>query len=84
MEHIVLSSSRARTKVIQRKARKIWRSGTESNEADSIRTLNDGGISDEQDFEDWLSVNDGDSNAFTAPGFVCFHFNAPHEALPGQ
>ena len=83
MEHIVLSSSRAKTKVIERKARKLWKRGVENNRfGRSISNEDD--LSDEQDFEDWLSDNDGDSNAFTAPGFVCFHFNAPHETLPGE
>ena len=78
MEHIVLSSSRRiRTSVIQRRARRLWRNDVE------YKASNDD-ISDEQDFEDWLSNNDADSNAFTAPGFVCFHFNAPHEILPGM
>lgn len=77
MEHIVLSSSRStKTKVIQRKARRLWGSGTMSH--------GDGEEGDEEDFEDWLSENDGDSNAFTAPGFVCFHFNSPSEILPGE
>eukprot|EP00804_Cyclotella_cryptica_P024169 CCRYP_019498-RA/>CCRYP_019498-RA protein AED:0.03 eAED:0.03 QI:415/1/1/1/0.66/0.5/4/284/1037 len=80
MEHIVLSSSRAKTKVIQRRARKIWRNRLENNRID--RDVNTGDKSDEQDFEDWLSDNDGDSNGFTAPGFVCFHFNSLHECLP--
>lgn len=80
-EHIVLSSSKARTKVLQRKARRIWGSYKETSQLDKSR-IND--VSDEEDFEAWLSDNDGDSNAFTAPGFVCFHFNAPHEALPGK
>lgn len=79
MEHIVLSSSKARTKVIQRKARRIWRTGLN----DQVGVVRDDDISNEQDFEDWIADNEGDSNAFTAPGFVCFHFNAPHEALPG-
>jgi len=38
--------------------------------------------SDETDFEDWLVDNEGGSNGFTAPGFVCFHFTGPHEILP--
>ena len=80
MEHIVLSSShRVGTKVTQRRARRLWR----NNNGVEYKT-NDDDISDEQDFEDWLSDNDADSNAFTAPGFVCFHFNAPHEILPGM
>lgn len=33
----------------------------------------------EYDFEEWLGEHDGASNAFTAPGMVCFHFNAPPE-----
>lgn len=80
MEHIVLSSSRAKTKVIQRRARRIWRNGLHDDRID--RTMNNDDNSDEQDFEDWLSDNEGDSNGFTAPGFVCFHFNSPHECLP--
>jgi predicted Zn-dependent peptidase len=80
MEHIVLSSSRARTKVIQkRKARDIWKSTSGKTDQAVLSTGDD---VDEQDFEEWLSDNDGDSNAFTAPGFVCFHFNSPHESLP--
>lgn len=31
----------------------------------------------ERDFEDWLEEREGASNAFTAPGYVCFHFNSP-------
>jgi insulysin len=80
MEHIVLSSSRSRgsKKVLQRKARKLWKNGSrkQSNE----REYNSS--EEEEDFETWLSGNDGDSNAFTAPSFVCFHFNVPHENLP--
>ena len=44
-----------------------------------ISSNNTGG---EEDFEDWPIKNDGDSNDFTAPGFLCFHFNGPHEILP--
>lgn len=78
MEHIVLSSSKAKNNVFtQRKARRIWKSGID-------KAMSDVDISNEQDFEDWLVDNEGDSNAFTAPSFVCFHFNAPREALPGQ
>lgn len=79
MEHIVLSSTRrlGGPKVLERKARRLWKNG------DAVRqianTVADGSSSGEQDFEDWLAENDGDSNAFTAPGFVCFHFNGPHE-----
>ena len=81
MEHIVLSSSRKKggTKVLQRKARRIWKDGSNKQ-----RLEGGGDISgdEEEDFEYWLEENDGDSNAFTAPGFVCFHFNVPHENLP--
>ncbi|KAL3817042.1 hypothetical protein ACHAXA_002954 [Cyclostephanos tholiformis] len=75
MEHIVLSSTRfsGKEKILDRKARKLWNS-------DQVR--NDEIGRGEEAFEDWLSENDGDSNAFTAPGFVCFHFNCPHEILP--
>ena len=80
MEHIVLSSSRSRgsKRVLQRKARKLWKNGSskQSNERGYYSS------DEEEDFETWLSGNDGDSNAFTAPGFVCFHFNVPHENLP--
>ena len=80
MEHIVLSSSRSRggKKVLQRKARKLWKNGysKQNNEGEYHSS------EDEEDFEYWLSGNEGDSNAFTAPGFVCFHFNVPHENLP--
>jgi len=83
MEHIVLSSTRGRgrSSVLERKARRLWKSNSNNN------NNYDGGIIDEsgdgeEAFEDWLIENDGDSNAFTAPGFVCFHFNGPHEMLP--
>lgn len=76
MEHIVLSSSRSKTKIIERKARRLWGSGAMNHQG--------GEEGDEEDFEDWLAENDGNSNAFTAPGFVCFHFNAPCEILPGM
>ena len=73
MEHIVLSSTRrnGKSKVLDRKARRIW--NRNGGKTDSISS------SDEEDFEEWIAFNDGDSNAFTAPGFVCFHFNGPHE-----
>jgi hypothetical protein len=72
MEHIVLSSTRfsGKQKILERKARKLWNSDQGRN--DIIST-------GEEAFEDWLTDNDGNSNAFTAPGFVCFHFNCPHE-----
>jgi hypothetical protein len=72
MEHIVLSSTRfsGKQRILERKARKLWNNGQRRNDIVS---------SGEEAFEDWLSDNDGDSNAFTAPGFVCFHFNCPHE-----
>lgn len=35
----------------------------------------------ERDFEDWLEEREGASNAFTAPGYVCFHFNSPPEVF---
>jgi len=35
----------------------------------------------ERDFEDWLEDKEGASNAFTAPGYVCFHFNSPPEVF---
>jgi insulysin len=35
----------------------------------------------ERDFEDWLEDKEGSSNAFTAPGYVCFHFNSPPEVF---
>ena len=35
----------------------------------------------EGDFEDWLEDKEGASNAFTAPGAVCFHFNCPPEVF---
>lgn len=84
MEHIVLSSSSGRRpKVMERKARQIWRSGADNNRRVDATKYAESSISDEEtDFEDWLAENDGDSNAFTAPGFVCFHFNSPHENLP--
>lgn len=72
MEHIVLSSTRSRGKnIIEREAGILWNNWDTKKEI-----INSSG---EEDFEDWLSVNDGESNAFTAPGFVCFHFNSPHE-----
>ena len=81
MEHIVLSSSRerGRKKVLRRKARKIWKNGSGNKQ---INGGDINSIEEEEDFESWLEDNDGDSNAFTAPGFVCFHFNIPHESLP--
>ena len=84
MEHIVLSSTRGRgKKVLERKARKIWNNGSNANRVTMGKdTSVDGSNSGEEDFEDWLTENDGDSNAFTAPGFVCFHFNSPHDVLP--
>lgn len=82
MEHIVLSSSRRRgsKKVLKRKARKLWKNGSSKQKIDTgyYSSANE----EEEDFETWLSENDGDSNAFTAPGFVCYHFNVPHENLP--
>jgi insulysin len=33
------------------------------------------------DFEEWLSDEDGASNAFTAYNMVCFHFNCPPDAF---
>jgi insulysin len=81
MEHIVLSSSRSRggKKVMQRKARKLWKNGSSKK---NLETEYNSKYENEEDFEYWLSGNDGDSNAFTAPDFVCFHFNVPHESLP--
>ena len=35
----------------------------------------------ERDFEDWLEDKEGASNAFTAPGYVCFYFNSPPEVF---
>jgi insulysin len=83
MEHIVLSSSRKKggTKVLQRKARRIWKDGSNKQRLEGGGDIS-GDSDDEEDFEYWLEENDGDSNAFTAPGFVCFHFNVPHENLP--
>lgn len=70
MEHIILSSTRSRN-VIEQEARILW------SKLDTEKDLvNSGG---EEDFEEWLSENDGESNGFTAPGLVCFHFNSPHE-----
>lgn len=34
-----------------------------------------------RDFEDWLSDNEGASNAFTAYEHVCFHFSCPENAF---
>eukprot|EP00571_Detonula_confervacea_P006332 CAMPEP_0172321364 /NCGR_PEP_ID=MMETSP1058-20130122/43172_1 /TAXON_ID=83371 /ORGANISM="Detonula confervacea, Strain CCMP 353" /LENGTH=1014 /DNA_ID=CAMNT_0013036857 /DNA_START=352 /DNA_END=3396 /DNA_ORIENTATION=- len=83
MEHICLSSTRGRgkSKLLDRKARKFWNNGSTNRmtEEESVSSNSMGG---EEDFEDWLTENDGDSNAFTAPGFVCFHFDCPHEILP--
>jgi insulysin len=36
-----------------------------------------------QDFEDWLTDQEGASNAFTAPDRVCYHFNVPPESFSG-
>ena len=78
MEHIVLSSTRGRgkPKAMERKARKFWRGGTKISQGTDTSTVT------EEDFEDWLSENEGDSNGFTAPGYACFHFNSPHDVLP--
>jgi insulysin len=35
-----------------------------------------------KDFEDWLSDQEGASNAFTAYDTVCFHFSSPETAFP--
>jgi insulysin len=35
-----------------------------------------------KDFEDWLSDQEGASNAFTAYDTVCFHFSSPGTAFP--
>jgi insulysin len=35
-----------------------------------------------KDFEDWLSEQEGASNAFTAYDTVCFHFSSPETAFP--
>jgi insulysin len=35
-----------------------------------------------KDFEDWLSNQEGASNAFTAYDTVCFHFSSPETAFP--
>ena len=68
MEHIVLSSTRfSGKKILERRSRFSDRKRSNINS------------SGEEAFEDWLIENDGDSNAFTAPGFVCFHFTGPHE-----
>ena len=76
MEHIVLSSTRFSSKnILDRKARRIW-----NTRGDQSKIPRDS--SGEEAFSDWLSENDGDANAFTAPGFVCFHFTSPHEILP--
>jgi insulysin len=37
--------------------------------------------SSREDFEAWLEDREGASNAFTAPGSVCFHFNSPPEVF---
>jgi secreted Zn-dependent insulinase-like peptidase len=37
--------------------------------------------SSREDFEDWLEDREGASNAFTAPGSVCFHFSCPPEVF---
>lgn len=72
MEHLILSSTRSRGKnIIEREAWALWNKWGTDNDIISSRG--------EEDFEDWLSENDGESNAFTAPGFVCFHFDSPHE-----
>ena len=34
-----------------------------------------------RDLEDWLQDRDGSSNAFTAPGYVCFHFSCPPDVF---
>ena len=84
MEHIVLSSTRARhgkSEILQRKARKLWNNGGRARIKEE-ENMSSNKMDGQEDFEDWLSENDGDSNAFTAPGFVCFHFNGPHEILP--
>lgn len=68
MEHIVLSSTRfSGKKILERRSR------FSDRKRSNIKS------SGEEAFEDWLIENDGDSNAFTAPGFVCFHFTGPHE-----
>ncbi|KAL7538681.1 hypothetical protein ACHAWF_006181 [Thalassiosira exigua] len=85
MEHVVLSSTRrvrhGKPDVLDRKARRLWNNGSKAKgserEVDS-RAARSG----EEDFEDWITNVEGDSNGFTAPGFVCFHFNCPHEILP--
>lgn len=76
MEHIVLSYTRFSSKnILDRKARKIWNTRDDQSMIPRDST-------GEEAFSDWLSENDGDANAFTAPGFVCFHFTSPHEILP--
>lgn len=83
MEHVVLSSSRGTPRVPQRRARRIWNPNPEiSRMRDDDDVGGDAAGSEEEDFQDWLVKKEGDSNAFTAPGFVCFHFNGPHEILP--
>ncbi|KAL7467233.1 hypothetical protein ACHAXS_007483 [Conticribra weissflogii] len=82
MEHIVLSSnSGGKSKAILRKARRIWNDDKFSSASEHNYEKIDNAAG-EEDFEDWLADNEGDSNGFTAPGFVCFHFNGPHEILP--
>mmetsp|Transcript_23282 Transcript_23282/g.45042 ORF Transcript_23282/g.45042 Transcript_23282/m.45042 type:complete len:1027 (+) Transcript_23282:268-3348(+) len=82
MEHIVLSSnSGGKAKAMQRKARRIWNDDKYMTDSKYSNEKIDNAAG-EEDFEDWLADNEGDSNGFTAPGFVCFHFNGPHEILP--
>lgn len=73
MEHIVLSSDNRRRTPMFVGRRKIL---------GDVRLDRDKGEDDEENFEDWICAQDGDSNAFTAPGFVCFHLSCPHETLP--
>lgn len=47
----------------------------------SYTSQNAGLLKQPRDFEDWLSDNDGASNAFTAYQNVCFHFSCPDTAL---
>ena len=73
MEHTVLSSDNRRRTPMFVGRRKIL---------GDVRLGGNNGEEDEENFEDWICDQDGDSNAFTAPGFSCFHLSCPHETLP--
>jgi insulysin len=78
MEHLVLSSPVPNRHIVDAKNSSLWETLTFPLQ----KTLRDLLPEKNRDFEEWLSDHDGESNAFTAYDYVCFHFSCPLEVLP--